>query len=442
VKAFDDVREKFGLTGRPTFVPCSGAITDDVFELRAGRPVPQYLEATDVGKGPTKWDVVSFTFGGNNLKFSDVLIGCLNEFDDWTRGDATPGCNQDQATLEGRVDQLLGKPGATGADLQGSVNIPALLDRVTDLVKPGGQIIMVGYPRLFVASKLRSLFGVPDYPACSGVLGADTNMLNSVVDRLNKGLKKAVEDDAASRHKDKDVRFTFVDAAKSVDGHELCSEKPWLNGRISTGLDYISWYHPNQQGHDAIAAAVASAVDLSERSALDLRAVDWKKVTVPASFCPTTADVDLGGPTLAGDDGYNGENARLKDRGYPTAVRNDLAFAEGQPVVYGDLFGDGSEVAGISITCYVGVSSVHQQGFLIVDGRSGSIEHVGGITARYKGEGYHPLVSELKIESGKITATEQYYRSEDSHGGPSGHARTEWDFRDGKLTPGRTTIVD
>jgi hypothetical protein len=211
-------------------------------------------------------------------------------------------------------------------------------------------------------------FGVP----FEGI--AFVSMLNRVIDRLNENLKATV-DDGNELHADSKVTFTFtfVDVADEIDGHGLCATGEWwMNGTVTSGNDHISWYHPNQRGHDAVGRVVAKAVKLKEPTALDLRAVDWTKVTVPASFC---------------------RRERMS-------------------------------------TCprYVGAVS-YQQGYLVVTGRDGTITPLGAITARCRaGGGYHSLVGEVMISDGKIVANEQYYRSETPREGlqaqppQSGHA--------------------
>jgi hypothetical protein len=196
---------------------------------------------------------VSFTFGGNNARFADVLAGCLDTEMLWGRP-FKPGCDQDETTLDKRVDQLTRVPGVTGADLAGSVDVPMLLDQVAEHVKPWGQVIMVGYPRIFSG---RRFFG---RDRCAGIVKEDYQML----DRLDDNLNKAV-DQANNRHTGKKPTFTFVDIRDRFDDHGLCASKDvWLNGTITSGKDYISWYHPNQQGHDAIALEVIKQLSLPE----------------------------------------------------------------------------------------------------------------------------------------------------------------------------------
>jgi hypothetical protein len=265
VSAYEKVKQKYGLS-RIDFVPCSGAITDDAFKSGPGvsqSMEAQYLNVPGVPTGRRKWDIVSFTFGGNNLGFSEVLRGCVDAFENWLEADRNPGCDVDQAALEKRVDQLTDTPhGTTGADLVGNVNIPTLLDEVTSLVNPNGEVIMVGYPRLV---RDPFLFGGP--LLCEGLNRDGYTMLNSVVDHLNKRLSTAI-DAANERHSDKQISFTFVNAADVIDGHELCSKEPWLTGitlqpSIAKGIDFTTAFHPNQKNHDAIAEAVAAKVDLS-----------------------------------------------------------------------------------------------------------------------------------------------------------------------------------
>lgn len=259
VSAFEQKKKDYGLS-RIDFVPCSGAITDDAFGYHSGTPQyleAQYLDDEGVPTGNRAWDIVSFTFGGNNARFADVLAGCLDANLQWGRP-FKAGCDQDETTLDNRVDQLTRVPGVTGADLAGSVDIPALLDQVAEHVKPGGQVIMVGYPRIFSGRRFFARH------SCAGILKGDYQTLDRVVDRLDDNLKSAV-DQANTRHTAQKLTFTFVDIRDTFDDHGLCASTDlWMNGTITSGIDYTSWYHPNQQGHDAMAAEVEKVLKFGE----------------------------------------------------------------------------------------------------------------------------------------------------------------------------------
>jgi hypothetical protein len=261
VTAYQSVREKRGFTNQ-YFVACNGAITDDVFKRREGNPIPQYDEAAAFVGSQHKWDVVSFTFGGNNARFADVIKGCVAVDLVWGQP-FVPECAQDESTLNNRVDQLTRRPGASGADLVGNTDIPSLLDEIASHVAPGGEVIMVGYPRLFSVPWWSRFVGDG---TCEGVSYVSTSMLNRVVDRLNNNLKATI-DEANESHATSKITFTFVDVADKFDGHGLCgTNERWMNGTVFSGKDVTSWYHPNQRGHDAEAELVAAAVKPGDTS--------------------------------------------------------------------------------------------------------------------------------------------------------------------------------
>lgn len=367
VNAYEKVKQNYGLS-RIDFVPCNGAITDDAFKPGPGiaqSMEAQYLNVPGVPTGSRKWDVVSFTFGGNNLGFSDVLRGCVDAFENWLEADRNPGCDIDQAALEKRVDQLTDTPhGTTGADLVGSVNIPTLLDDVTGLVNPNGQAIMVGYPRLV---RDPFLFGGP--LLCEGLNRDGYTMLNSVVDHLNKRLSTAI-DAANDRHSGKKVTFDFVNAADEIDGHELCSKEPWVTGitlqsSIAKGIDFATSFHPNQKNHNAIAEAVAAKVDLP-RPALDAQAPAPAtnrysphfverygfSTELPSDFIQQDPSDNRDGLTFTSADGrsevriYGSNNLESKT---PQAIRDDFASyarADGGVVTFQTIDTKGVTVTG------------------------------------------------------------------------------------------------
>lgn len=243
---------------RPFFVACTGAVTDDierqVFEMIAN--VPSHLE---------RWDVISLSVGGNNIRFKDVLLGCLDHL---VFAAVPDGCDVDEDTLRRRIDMLTGTTPIDPRNFTGRTTLPELFDELARHVEPGGHVIVVGYPQLVEDP---AFWPRGSGLACHGLLRKDIGMLRSATGYLNEQIA-LVTVAADARHRGDGVEFHFEDISQIYeqgdspsDRHGLCAGgQPWLNG-LATGitdgdLRVARSFHPNQQGHDATGLFIAADV--------------------------------------------------------------------------------------------------------------------------------------------------------------------------------------
>lgn len=248
---------------RPFFVACTGAITDDaamqLTEMRS--QVPAEL---------ARWDVVSMSFGGNNVLFADVIIDCLDAKDPW--GLVTnEGCSVSEERLRARVDMLVGRTPSVPGEFAGGVTLPGLYDEVASTVQPGGHVIVTGYPQLFEEPERWASWIQQRSQACQGILRDDVRMLRGVTGYLNEQISVAVQA-AGQRWQSSGITFHFVDLASSIyetsasgsDRHGLCASEQWING-ITTSITSGDFrtdrsFHPNQAGHTATGRHLAREV--------------------------------------------------------------------------------------------------------------------------------------------------------------------------------------
>lgn len=289
-----------------TFTACTGHLVADYFVPRSDDKVALWDWGRQQG-GPERVDVITMSFGGNDIGFPDVIVDCLAVLpDSWTDygelvSPAT-GCDTSEAELQGRVDALLDPPrtGCTGTRVDGRAGFDCDLnlgsrrgsiidfyyDVVTERLTERGLLVVVGYPRLFApVDQWAGWVKV----ACKGITRGDTEKLGRLAEHFNRRLRKAVEraNEALGRE-----RVLYVDRyAAFADGkHELCgTNDDWLNGISTTrgeGLTfrYQTSFHPNASGHADTATRVAELVDQTfDRSA----PVDG------STSCPDDADPDL-----------------------------------------------------------------------------------------------------------------------------------------------------
>lgn len=239
------------------FVACSGNRAED-------------WRAQFASTGSRRADLVTFTFGGNNLGFADVLMGCIGA----TVGGAVTaagslpltfvgwdapwqGCSIPEAELRARIDKWAGRP--SGSTYDTGLALHDLLSQVSDnAVTTGGKLVVVGYPQLFEESGRWGSWS----NRCERVRRSDANMLRGVLSDLDQTIHSAV-DELSGKHNG--VQISFVDAGPVFEGpdgrHGLCSAAPWINGltAITTGR-YQRAFHPTLDGHAHLGDAVARTV--------------------------------------------------------------------------------------------------------------------------------------------------------------------------------------
>lgn len=235
---------------KPELVACAGAKTEEFFGNQDKKHRKEYPGRLG-GHGP-RFDLVTFTFGGNDIGFADVATACF------LAGLGEGSCND---TKVRRNITALG---------QAYPNF--LVDIANNALVNGGNIVVMGYPELLedptLWSKSSKALGL-----CNNFSVAETNAMRGWAGDLNAAIGSAVRTanafPAASRN---DVTFTFIDPVSGGNNgisrqdpnlfepssgprHELCSPsgRAWLNGIRLNHLKTQD-FHPNQYGEDAMGA--------------------------------------------------------------------------------------------------------------------------------------------------------------------------------------------
>lgn len=262
VGAYQAVRDELGLS-ELAFVACTGATIDQA---------QGQIDEAEAATGRDRWDVVSFSFGGNNIRFAEVLKGCLDLNSVWGAFDLTPGCDVSESQLRSRVDMLTGAADPIAGEYEGTTTLAGLFDTVAAHVEPGGDVVVAGYPNLVEEVGRWDRWRRNVIGNCEGVHDYDVGMLRSVTGYLNEQIAQAVSA-ADQAHRGQGVRFHFVDVSRDPyeysdnprDRHALCSRDPWLNGQ-TTGMTSGDWwqthrsFHPFQSGHTNTARVVADQI--------------------------------------------------------------------------------------------------------------------------------------------------------------------------------------
>ena len=175
------------------FAACAGATTDDVL-----------LDQVSHVDGATR--LVTITIGGNDAGFVPVLAACA-------RSPAACAQADDRARRFIRGE------------------LPGRLDAVYSRIRrraPTARVVVLGYPRLFTGGPCRAA------PAAR----ADLARLNRTAGLLHETIGNAVRAAGAG--------FVFRNAIEAFEGHEICSQRPWLHG-LADALGES--FHPNAAGH-------------------------------------------------------------------------------------------------------------------------------------------------------------------------------------------------
>ncbi|HEV2786620.1 MAG TPA: SGNH/GDSL hydrolase family protein [Solirubrobacteraceae bacterium] len=175
------------------FAACAGATTEDVLR-------DQMSSVDDATR------LVTITIGGNDAGYAPVLGACLQ---------SPAAC----ARATDRAQRFI------------RAELPGRLDAVYAEIRrraPAAKVIVLGYPRLFTGRSC----------AAAAIARAGLSRLNRAADLLRDTTGAAVR--AAGEG------FVFRDAIAPFQRHEICSQRPWINGLTSPITES---FHPNAAGH-------------------------------------------------------------------------------------------------------------------------------------------------------------------------------------------------
>lgn len=274
------------------FTACTGHYVEDEFNQREGSDKKSLWEWGTTEQGaPDKANIITLSFGGNDIGFADFLGACLgigsrrpSSFSQTIGQPVDQGgdtyCLMPKADLEKRMDNLLDPPSSctdrrkvgenTGHfDCQlllengshGSI-IDFYVDLVNKHLTSDGTLVVVGYPSMFAPV---NEWGWYEQVACAGITRGVAQKLFEASEHFDVKLREAVQR-ANQRLGSKRVRYVSRRQLFRDGSHELCGTgDDWMNGVAITGhpednVHYTSSFHPNDKGHSATADAVVGAL--------------------------------------------------------------------------------------------------------------------------------------------------------------------------------------
>ena len=207
-------------------VSCSGAETSDLSEPQQtvqDSSVPPQLDAV----GP-RTDLVTLGIGGNDFDLFHTLVATCSQL---------------------RVENPAGSPCADTLEDRG-VDLVATTERISDRVAtavrevqeraPSAEVLLVGYLRI-----------APSDGRCAELSFArgDYAFGQRVSQALNDALARAA----------RRTGVEFVDMYAASEGHDVCSDEAWVNGRTTVQGEALA-YHPFAEGMEAVADEVVEAL--------------------------------------------------------------------------------------------------------------------------------------------------------------------------------------
>jgi lysophospholipase L1-like esterase len=199
-------------------VSCSGADTRDLQRRQrtlAGARLPPQLRAVTAST-----DLVTVGIGGNDFGLYSSLV--------WL----TYGQQDGRQAARVAPEDLTSRIGA---------RVEAVMKAVRGRA-PGATVLLVGYPRV-----------VDRHSDCPSRLPLDAEQVSAVYDAevlLDDALRRAATDAGTG----------YVDVFTASKGHDVCSARPWVNGR-TTDRTRAAAYHPLPAGMRAVAGLVLAALD-------------------------------------------------------------------------------------------------------------------------------------------------------------------------------------
>lgn len=204
-------------------VSCSGADTTHMTRPQVtatGQRVPAQLDALT-----EETDLVTVGIGGNDFD----VYGTMTRRCPQVASRAPQGSPCRTEMRRGGEDVLLAAVGRTQR------RVRAVLGEVRER-SPEARVLLVTYPQLAPSQGTCRML-----PLAEG----DYAYSNEVARRLDRALRTAAER----------AGVEVVDLWSPSDGHDICSEEPWVNGAV-TDFSQALEYHPFARGQEAAADLV------------------------------------------------------------------------------------------------------------------------------------------------------------------------------------------
>jgi hypothetical protein len=175
-----------------------------------------------------------------------------------------------------------------------------------------------------------------------------------------------------------------------------------------------------------VLAVAGTAVTTATGSSalIDLHHVNWKAAMLPGRVCGVPHAIHL-----------RGGKAFVRSPRWPNLPRIEVAGGW-NPVVYGDLDGDGLDEAALGVFCSNGggtAAGVLAYAQVVYRAGTSSALAVGVLRPHWQPKRALPTLLTVVLRRGRVIGREAFYGPRDGTCCPSGRARTVWAYRHGTL---------
>jgi hypothetical protein len=275
ILAYDDLHAKLRGLQYPKFVACTGATTADLISSPDKEGHPEWTGKRSMGN----FDLVTFTFGGDDIHFSGIVTQCLFGVPMVHLPSLGHKCPSDKWVRDQIASSLRSK------------YRNFLTDVAKRIVSPGGNILVLGYPELV---DLLKFWPLEDklLRTCQLLTAEDALQLRGEAGDLDATIGQDVK--MVNGAHPNGVHLTFLDVDTGSDPgpatipssdqnlfesstggrHNLCGTGPsWMNGIVKRYPTRS--FHPSELGNEAEGRLLAEV----------LPSLDWSKLAVPHNVC-------------------------------------------------------------------------------------------------------------------------------------------------------------
>lgn len=222
----EGLRKEFTFRGGSRFVACSSALTGNIMNGLYGEK--SQLNALD-----PHTTTVTLSAGGDDLHFTIVMTKCVTDlhlslkFWDPPKEDQ---CHAQEKNIEADEKRLFGSPPN-----------PSRYEQMLEAIHrraPNARILVSGYPHLFPDPPKK------DYDTLNT---SDQAFLNAKGRELNANIARQVQAEDSKWYGNGQRKmggFEYVDNWNALQGHEITSEHPWING-LEVCLGFLDSDNPN-----------------------------------------------------------------------------------------------------------------------------------------------------------------------------------------------------
>lgn len=210
---------------------CNGAEPADVTEAQT-TPKGLLINDPQIDGIDDDTDLVTFRMGANDHGLIARIFGCAYAASAGKLADTPHPCTDLDAQ----------SPQGPAADLMDDVaaDVEAALEAVTEAA-PDARVFVVGYPQILPPSGSCALFPLPP---------GDEEWARGIIDGFNDALRAGAEA----------VDATYIDMFAASEGHDTCSDEPWMAGLKPVPGAAVA-FHPFTAEGQAVASLVLAELE-------------------------------------------------------------------------------------------------------------------------------------------------------------------------------------